>query len=87
MQHTAKRTSATHATWALSWLFLISSVVMVAAAAYLYLREPELVSGLVVREPERILAGIVAGKTYEIEFQIDNPTGEDKRVFGGPFLV
>lgn len=87
MQPATKRKSAIRVSRALSCFFLISSVAFFATTAYFYLREPGLATGLVVREPERVLAGIVAGKTYEIEFQIHNPTVREKRVFGGPFLA
>jgi hypothetical protein len=68
-------------------LFIFASVVFLVAGAYLRLRAPGQGRGLVVREPDRLLTGLVSGKTYEIDFQVHNPTGETKRVFGGSFLT
>lgn len=83
MQTASKRISTLRASRKLSYFFLISSVAVFAATAYFYFRE----TGLVVQEPERVLTGIVAGKTYEIDFPIHNPTAREKSVFGGPFLT
>lgn len=87
MQPASKRTSVIRVSPVLSCFFLISSVVFFAATEFFYLRDTRFDTGLVVREPERVLTDIVVGKTYEIDFPIHNPTAGGKRVFGGPFLT
>jgi hypothetical protein len=78
---------ATRAARLLSTLLIIGSVLALGAAISLRLFASGRAEGLVLREPERVLNGLVAGKTYNVKVEIVNPTRRSKRVFGGNFFT
>jgi hypothetical protein len=66
----------------LSLLLVMVALGAFLCAAYLYLRPPIAGAGLVVEEPARVYTDLVPGRVHEIEFRVQNCTGQTLRIVG-----